>query len=113
MYSSQSSARATITPWPQTLDDLDRRVTALEQAQGETTNTLRWVVAQLGRIQAVQDEHTVRLEGIEGRLERVKARLDSVEAKVDVLPRVIADLIAASEGRLLAAIADRSPGPQG
>jgi hypothetical protein len=90
-----------------TLEDLDQRVTALERAQGDTTQTLRWVVARLGRIQAVQDEHTLRLERLEGRLDRVEARLDSVETKVDALPRVIAELIAASEQRLTAAIAER------
>jgi septal ring factor EnvC (AmiA/AmiB activator) len=90
-----------------TLEDLDRRVTALEAAQGDTTQTLRWVVAKLGRIQAVQDEHTLRLERVEIRLERVETRLDSVEAKLDALPRAIAELIEASEKRLRAAIAAR------
>jgi DNA repair exonuclease SbcCD ATPase subunit len=90
-----------------TLEDLDQRVTALERAQGDTTQTLRWVVARLGRIQAVQDEHTLRLERLEGRLDRVETRLDSVETKVDALPRAIAELIAASEQRLMAAIAER------
>jgi peptidoglycan hydrolase CwlO-like protein len=83
-----------------TLEDLDRRATALEAAQGDSTQTLRWVVAKLGRIQAVQDEHTLRLE-------RVEARLDSVESKVDALPRAIAELIDASEKRLMAVIAQR------
>ena len=76
-----------------TLENLDRRVTALEAAQGDTTQTLRWVVAKLGRIQAVQDEHTLRL--------------DSLEVKVDALPRAIAELLDASEKRLMAAIAQR------
>ena len=37
------------------LADLERRVTALERAQNDTTDTLRWVVAKLGRISAVQE----------------------------------------------------------
>ncbi len=90
-----------------TLEDLDRRVTLLEAAQGDTTQTLRWVVAKLGRIQAVQDEHTLRLERVETRLDKVETRLNSVEAKVDALPRAIAELIEASERRLMAAIAQR------
>jgi chromosome segregation ATPase len=118
-----------------TLEDLDQRCTVLERAQGETTQTLRWVVAKLGRIQAVQDEHTLRLERLEGRLEKVEGRLervegrlenvemrldkvemrldkvetrlDSVEAKLDALPRAIAEMFAASEKRLMAAIASR------
>jgi hypothetical protein len=78
-----------------TLEDLDRRVSALERTRGDTTESLRWAAARLGRIQAVQDEHTLRLE-------RVEARLDSV----DELPRAIAELIDASERRLMAAIAN-------
>jgi uncharacterized coiled-coil protein SlyX len=89
----------------QTLDDLDRRVTALERTQSDTTETLRWVVTKLARMQAVQDEHTLRLERVEARLERVEIRLDRVEDKVDALPRAIAELIDASEKRLMAAIA--------
>ena len=84
----------------QTLEDLDRRVTALERTQSDTTETLRWVVTKLARMQAVQDEHTLRLE-------RVEARLDSLETKVDALPRAIAELIAASEQRIMAAITER------
>jgi hypothetical protein len=97
-----------------TTEDLDQRVAVLERVQGETTGTLRWVVAKLGRIQAVQDEHTLRLERVETRLEKVEARLDrvetrleSLETKVDALPRALAEMIAASEKRLMAAIAAR------
>ena len=84
----------------QTFEDLDQRVTALERTQSDTTETLRWVVTKLARMQAVQDEHTLRLE-------RVEARLDSLETKVDALPRAIAELIAASEQRIMAAIVAR------
>jgi hypothetical protein len=79
---------------------LEDRTTALERAQGETTETLRWVVAKLGRIQAVQDEHTLRLD-------RLESRLDKVEGKLDALPRAIAEMIGASEQRIMAAIAER------
>jgi uncharacterized coiled-coil protein SlyX len=90
-----------------TLEDLDRRVTALERTQGETTETLRWVVTKLARIQAVQDEHTLRLERVETRLGGLESKVDTLESKVDALPRAVAELIAASETRLMAAIAAR------
>jgi chromosome segregation ATPase len=104
-----------------TLEDLDRRATALEAAQGDTTQTLRWVVTKLARIQAVQDEHTLRLERLEtkvdtldGRMTVVETKLDAlggrmtaVETKLDALPRAIAELFDASEKRLMAAIAQR------
>ena len=84
-----------------TLEDLDRRVSALEKAQEDTTETLKWVVARLGRIQAVQDEHTLRLErlehkvdGLDGHLRNVHARLGSLERKLDELMNSLPGLIA-------------------
>lgn len=87
-----------------TLEDLDRRATALEAAQGDTSQTLRWVVAKLGRMQAVQDEHTLRLErletkvdGLDTRLGNVETRLGNVERKLDglieTLPGIVADAV--------------------
>ena len=81
-----------------TLEDLDRRTTALERAQGETTQTLRWVVAKLGRMQAVQDEHTLRLERIETRLDGVETRLDGIETRLDGIERKLDGLIEALPG---------------
>ena len=80
-----------------TLEDLDRRASALERAQGDTTETLRWVVAKLGRIQAVQDEHTLRLERLETKVDAMDARLGNVERKldglIDALPGLITEAV--------------------
>jgi hypothetical protein len=76
----------------------------LEAAQGDTSQTLRWVVAKLGRMQAVQDEHTLRLErletkvdGLDTRLGNVETRLGNVERKLDglieTLPGIVADAV--------------------
>jgi hypothetical protein len=67
------------------LPELTRRVEALEAAQNDTAQTLRWVVAKLGRVSAVQDEHTLRLERIEGRIDGVDAGLRKVETDVHSL----------------------------
>jgi DNA polymerase III alpha subunit (gram-positive type) len=83
-----------------TVEDLDRRVGALERAQGETTETLRWVVTKLARVQAVQDEHTLRLE-------RLESKVDTMGSKMDALPHAIAEMVDASEKRIMAAIAGR------
>jgi hypothetical protein len=83
-----------------TLEDLDRRVGALERAQGETTETLRWVVTKLARMQAVQDEHTLRLE-------RLESKVDTMGSSLDALPRAIAEMIDASEKRIMAAVSGR------
>ena len=66
-------------PATATLEDLDRRVTALEYAQNENTQSLKWLISKIARIQAVQDEHTLRL--------------DRLETKVDALPRILAEML--------------------
>jgi outer membrane murein-binding lipoprotein Lpp len=119
-----------------TLENVDQRVTKLEHAQGETTETLRWVVTKLARMQAVQDEHTLRLErletkvdgletkvdGLETKVDRLETKVDrldtkvdtletkvdTLETKVDALPRAIAEVVDASEKRIMAAIAGRA-----
>lgn len=77
--------------------ELERRVTALEAAQNDTTQTLRWVVAKLGRIAAVQEEHTLRLDRIESRLDKVEAKLDRLQSDFcgfrEELPGMIADIM--------------------
>jgi hypothetical protein len=87
-----------------TLDDLDGRVTALEGAQNDTTQTMRWAVAKLGRIQAVQDEHTLRLERLETKVDRLDARIGNLDARIgnvahqlagliESLPQIVADAV--------------------
>lgn len=77
--------------------ELDHRVTALEKAQNETTQTLRWVVAKVGRIAAVQDEHTLRLERLEDRLDKVETRLEGLQNEFSAfrreLPAMMADVM--------------------
>jgi len=63
--------------------DLERRVAALEAAQNETTESQRWMAATLGRIAAVQDEHTMQLKRLGGRLDNVDSRLDKVDSRLD------------------------------
>lgn len=79
------------------LAELERRVTALEAAQNDTTQTLRWVVAKLGRVAAVQEEHTLRLDRIESRLDKVEDKLDRLQsdfsAHREELPGMIADIM--------------------
>jgi hypothetical protein len=87
-----------------TLEDLDRRVTALERAQGETVDSLRWAVAKLGRVQAVQDEHTLRLERVETTLGEHTVRLERLETKVDRMERKIDGLIEALPGIVAEAV---------
>ncbi len=66
------------------LDDLDRRVTALEdnrlpvieRAHNESTATLRWLVATLGQMKAQQDAHTLQFEAMQAQLDGHTRQLD-------------------------------------
>jgi hypothetical protein len=94
-----------------TLEDVDRRTTALEKVQGETAESLRWTVAKLGRIQAVQDEHTLGLERLETKVERIGTvqqdhtlRLERVEAKLGHLEHKLDGLIEALPGIVAEAV---------
>ena len=91
-----------------TLERLDQRMTAVEHAQVETTETLRWLVTKVARVQAVQDEHTLRLERLETKVDRLDDRLGMVETQLAALPRAIAEMIDASEKRIMTAIAGRA-----
>jgi phage shock protein A len=73
-----------------TIEELERRVTALEAAQNDTTQTLRWVVTKLGKMSAVQDEHTLRLERIDNRLDRMEADFKGLRAD---LPAMLAEAV--------------------
>jgi hypothetical protein len=76
---------------------LEPRVATLEAAQNETTQTLRWVVAKLGRVCAVQDEHTLRFERMEARLGGVEKGLTEVRTDLaslrNDLPGMMADVM--------------------
>lgn len=67
------------------IQELEHRTDALEVAQNDTTQTLRWAVAKLGRIASVQDEHTLRLEKIETDIESLHHNVGSLRGNVDTL----------------------------
>ena len=90
-----------------TLEDLNRRTATLERARGKPPRRCAGWSPSSAASRLSKTEHTLRLERLETRLEKVEARLNSVEAKVDALPRAIAEMIAASEQRLMTAIASR------
>jgi hypothetical protein len=65
-----------------TIEELDRRVKALEAAQKHTAETQEWMAGTLGRIAAVQDRHTKTLEDHTQRLERLES--DVREIRTDL-----------------------------
>ncbi|MFP4538302.1 MAG: hypothetical protein ACLFPA_08360 [Dichotomicrobium sp.] len=72
------------------IDDLERRVSALEAVQNDTTQTLRWVVTKLGQVAAVQQEHTLRFDRLEGDMKQVKADLKGLR---DDLSGIVGDAV--------------------
>ncbi|MBO0765219.1 MAG: hypothetical protein J2P50_11615 [Hyphomicrobiaceae bacterium] len=80
-----------------TLEELDRRVTALERAQNDNTQSLKWVVTQLAKAQVTLDEHTLRLDRVETKLDGVGTDVGQIKGKLDGLieglPRIVAEAI--------------------
>ena len=65
-----------------TVEDLERRVEALEKAQNTNTETLEWMAGTLGRMKATADLHTGRFNELDNRVDRVEQKLTSVEQKL-------------------------------
>ena len=86
---------------PATLEDLERRVTALESSQNDNTTTLRWVVSKMAGIAATQDQHTLMLEALGSKVGALDRKIEALPAAV---AETIAESVAASEARLLEAI---------
>lgn len=71
-----------------TIEELDRRVIALEVAQKQTAETQTWMAGTLGRIAAVQDGHTKTLDDHTQRLDRIETDLKGLRKD---LPAIIAE----------------------
>ena len=78
-------------------NELKTRVSRLEKASINNTETITWMAGMLGTIKAVQDKHTERLDGIDGRLDGIDSRLNRVEAEITGLrkdmPSIVADAV--------------------
>jgi len=64
-------------------NELKTRVSRLEKASINNTETITWMAGMLGTIKAVQDKHTERLDGIDGRLDRIDGRLDGIDSRLN------------------------------
>lgn len=66
-----------------TLEQLERRVAALEKAQNETTGSLRWLLGTVAGIKATQDMHTETLGQLQSGVEEIRSDLHEVRADVN------------------------------
>ncbi len=66
-----------------TLEELERRVIALEKAQNENTITLKWVAGTLAQVKSLGDDHTERLQRIEQTVNVHGERLQALEQTVN------------------------------
>jgi peptidoglycan hydrolase CwlO-like protein len=84
---------------------LEARLTAVEQAQNDNTQSLRFIVTTVAHMKSAQDDQGERLErletsmtGIRADITKLSGKLDAstrdINAKIDALPRVIAEMIA-------------------
>lgn len=84
-----------------TMEELDRRVSALEAAQKHTAETREWMAATLGQIAAVQDRHgkildqpTVAIASLRADVGVLKADAGELKASVRKVDKKIDDLAA-------------------
>ncbi|MGH6815142.1 MAG: hypothetical protein ACREC6_05515 [Hyphomicrobiaceae bacterium] len=70
---------------PTAVDERERHISAVEETVAENAVLLRWIVGRLGLIHAAQGGHTCRFEE---------------------LARAVGEMVAASERRMMAAIAE-------
>ena len=68
-----------------TLEELERRVIALEKTQNENTVTLKWQAGTLAQVKALADDHTERLQRIEQNLNGQSTRLDRLDQPANAL----------------------------
>jgi multidrug resistance efflux pump len=83
---------------------LEKRVSALERASVNNTETLKWMAGTLGSMKAVQDDHTQRLDRLETDVSILKSdvatlKADMREVKADLkglradLPGIVAEAL--------------------
>jgi uncharacterized coiled-coil protein SlyX len=73
-----------------TLEELDRRVAALERAQNDNTQALKWVVTTLAKAQATLDQHTLQLQTLDAKVDGIDRKIDGLAG---ALPRIIAEAV--------------------
>jgi len=82
---------------------LEKRVSALEKAAVNNTETITWLAGTLGSMKATQEMHTKRLNGIDAVLEDHTNRLDRIEADVKGLRADMPGIVAGAMREVLAA----------
>jgi uncharacterized coiled-coil protein SlyX len=63
-----------------TLEELEQRVAALEQAQNENAVTLEWMAGTLAQVKALADDHTERLDRIEDDVKALRRDMPGIVA---------------------------------
>ena len=63
-------------------NELKTRVSRLERASINNTETITWMAGTLGAMETMQDNHTGRLDSINNRLDGIDNRLGRLEADV-------------------------------
>ena len=95
-----------------TVEDLERRVEALEKAQNTNTETLEWMAGTLGRMKATADLHTGRFNELDNRVDRVEQKLSGVEQRLTSrIERVEQEVKKLGAGLICCELAQFEPNP--
>ena len=76
-----------------TMEELERRVVALEKANVTNTATMKWLSGTLGQIQATVEDHTERLVRIEEGIADIEKTVTFIKSDVAGLRRDLPDII--------------------
>ena len=68
-----------------TLEQLEQRVIAIEDALRETVSTQTWMAETLGRVAGVQATHTDRLVRLETKVDRIETDLKGLRADLPAM----------------------------
>jgi hypothetical protein len=79
---------------PASLEELERRVIALERAQNENTTTLKWMAGTLGEIKGAVDDHTERLQRVETEVQKVGRDVQGLRRD---MPGIVMDAMSARD----------------
>jgi hypothetical protein len=85
---------ATVTITAEDYMRLEKRVTTLEKASVNNTETLKWMAGTLGTMKATQDDHTGRLGGLDERFDGLSAEVRGVKADLASLRRDLPSIVA-------------------
>ena len=89
-----------------TMEEVERRLVALETAQATNAATMKWMVGTPGQIQATVDNHTERLDPLKTTVDDHTKRWDRIEGEVRGLRTDVRGLVTSMPEIVASALRD-------